>query len=330
MVRVARERRAQRKGLELLDAQLAGVALVLADVVRGTGSHRACWPPRACVAFALTRFFRHRRSPLGATASARQRAQPNVLFQPTTTPSQSVLPVPVSMHPQSRSVCLPSRSLSPKGVQCYRWSRSEVLPMIPVAQGRVQAAGRATRSRAAPWGAPSGGRVLFEAGPCITSAVREFQSTGRAPGGLGRGPWPTRSPPGAPCPRAGRRLRGHGGMGCPPWGFLAWGAPRKGGFQGGKPRRGASGTSLCSVPADFSVSSREGGGRGAAQGAGNSPPASCSATARVALLLALKRRAKRRGALKRRPSPMSQASRHRGAGRSLPTGPTACSTLSCC
>ena len=82
-------------------------------------------------------------------------------------------------------------------------------------------------------------------------------------------------------------------MGCPPWGFLAWGVPRKGGFQGGKPRRGASGTSLCSVPADFSVSSREGGGRGAAQGAGNSPPASCSATARVALLLALKRRAKR-------------------------------------
>ena len=76
MVRVARERRAQRKGLEPLDVEFAGVALVLADVVRDTGSHRACWQPRARVAFVLTRFFRHRRFPHGATASARQRAQP--------------------------------------------------------------------------------------------------------------------------------------------------------------------------------------------------------------------------------------------------------------
>jgi len=161
----------------------------------------------------------------------------------------------------------------------------------------------------------------------MTSMFANSKAQGVRPEGRAGVLGPREAPQGPRAARAKRNKR-HGGMGCPPWGCLAWGAPRKGGFQGGKPRRGASGTSLCTVPADFSVSSREGGGRGGSPAAGNSPPASCSATARVALLLALKTRAQRRGgaqAAGRLSS--SQASRHRGAGRSLPTGPMACSCM---
>ena len=79
------------------------------------------------------------------------------------------------------------------------------------------------------------------------------------PGALGS----TRSPPWGPTPRAGRRLKGVGRMGFPPWGFLVSGGASERGFQGGKPRRGTSGTSLCHF-AGRPTASTPGAGRSAA------------------------------------------------------------------
>ena len=78
-------------------------------------------------------------------------------------------------------------------------------------------------------GAPGGGRVLCEAGTECTHVFRLEMHRARAQPGGGRRP--LEAPQG---PHAARReaLERHGGMGFPPWEFLAWGAPRKGGSRG--------------------------------------------------------------------------------------------------
>lgn len=71
-------------------------------------------------------------------------------------------------------------------------------------------------------------------------------------------------------PHAARReaLERRGGMGFPPWGFLDWGAPRKGGFQGGKPRRGARGAPCahCLAGRPASLAGRAGAERRSSRG----------------------------------------------------------------
>jgi len=86
-----------------------------------------------------------------------------------------------------------------------------------------------------------------------------------------------------------------GGWVAPLGDSLVWGAPRKGGSKGGNQGGGRAARPCASCwPADLHHFP---GGRGPRRQSSRrlSPSASCSATARVALLLALKRRAKRRG-----------------------------------
>ena len=131
----------------------------------------------------------------------------------------------------------------------------------------------------------------------------------------GRGPCPARSPPGAPRRRGAKRSNRRGGMGLPPWGFLGWGAPRKGGFQGGKPRRGARGAPCADCLAGRRASlSRVGGGQSGAQAAAVTISDVAVDDGSTGAPPERKRAAKRRRASRRAPASQRSGRHQRSSG----------------